>query len=91
VLSRPEAVTLLRRRVPGLIDDQADALAELLGDLPLALEQAAAYLNQTQLPPADYLHLLTTRGDDMYGRGLRGSKSRSTPLAWGIGVLGWQA
>jgi tetratricopeptide (TPR) repeat protein len=69
VLPRPEAITLLRRRAPTLTDDQADALAGLLGDLPLALEQAAAYLDQTQLPPAEYLRLLTTRGDDMYGRG----------------------
>jgi hypothetical protein len=69
VLPRPEAVTLLRRRTPGLTDDHADALAERLGDLPLALEQAAAYLDQTQLPPADYLHLLTSRAPDMYGRG----------------------
>jgi len=69
VLPRPEAVTLLRCRAPALTDDQAHALAELLGDLPLALEQAVAYLDQTQLSPADYLHLLTTRAADMYGRG----------------------
>jgi tetratricopeptide (TPR) repeat protein len=69
VLPRPEAITLLRRRAPALTDDQADALAEVLGDLPLALEQAAAYLEQTQLPPVEYLRLLATRGAEMYGRG----------------------
>jgi tetratricopeptide (TPR) repeat protein len=69
VLPRPVAVTLLRRRAPALTDDHAGALAELLGDLPLALEQAAAYLDQTQLPPATYLHLLTARAADMCGRG----------------------
>jgi tetratricopeptide (TPR) repeat protein len=69
VLPRPEAITLLRRRAAGLTNEHASALAGLLGDLPLALEQAAAYLDQTQLPPADYLHLLATRGPDMYGRG----------------------
>lgn len=69
VLPRPDAIALLRRRAPALADDQAGVLAELLGDLPLALEQAAAYLDQIRLPPADYLHLLTTRAGDMYGRG----------------------
>jgi hypothetical protein len=47
MLPRPEAIALLRRRAPGLTDDHADGLAEVLGDLPLALEQAAAYLEQT--------------------------------------------
>jgi tetratricopeptide (TPR) repeat protein len=69
VLPRPEAIALCRRRAPGLTDDQASTLAEVLGDLPLALEQSAAYLDQTQLPAADYLRLLTTRGAEMYGRG----------------------
>jgi hypothetical protein len=41
----------------------------MLGDLPLALEQAAAYLDQTQLPTDEYLDLLAIRGADMYGRG----------------------
>lgn len=54
VFPRPEAITLLRHRAPGLRDVHAKALAEVLGNLPLALEQTAAYLNQTQLPPADY-------------------------------------
>ncbi len=69
VLPRLEAIALLRRRAPALTDEQANVLAERLGDLPLALEQAAAYLEQTQLPPADSLHLLTTRAADLLGRG----------------------
>jgi hypothetical protein len=60
---------MLCRRTRGLADAHADGLTELLGDLPLALEQAAAYLKQAQLPPADYLRLLATRAAEMYGRG----------------------
>jgi hypothetical protein len=69
VLPRPDAIALLRHRTPALTDNYADRLAELLGDLPLALEQAAAYLNQTQLPPDQYLDLLVTRTAEMHGRG----------------------
>src|SRR5262249_7851596 len=44
VLQRPACIALLRRRVPGLSDAQADTLAGQLGDLPLALDQAAGYM-----------------------------------------------
>jgi hypothetical protein len=46
VLPRADAVAFLHRRT-GLNPDDADRLAEALGDLPLALEQAAAYLDET--------------------------------------------
>ncbi len=65
LFARTEAVALLRLRVPHLSDEEANALAEQLGDLPLALEQAAAFPDQTGLPPAEYLHLLSVRGRDI--------------------------
>ncbi|MEU7906395.1 FxSxx-COOH system tetratricopeptide repeat protein [Actinoplanes sp. NPDC049118] len=55
VMSRTESTTLLRRRVPGIALDAADAIAERLGGLPLAIEQAAAFLEQTGTPPEAYL------------------------------------
>jgi class 3 adenylate cyclase len=61
VLTRPETVTLLRRRIPELTDELADQLATELGDLPLAAAQAAAYLEQTGLPPGEYLYRFRTR------------------------------
>ena len=66
---RPDSVSLLRRRVPAMSAGQADELAELLGDLPLALEQAAAYLQQTAAPVPDYLDRLRRRPDTAAGRG----------------------
>jgi tetratricopeptide (TPR) repeat protein len=68
-LDRPDAIALLRRQAPALTDEQAQHLAARLGDLPLALAQAAAYLDQTGMPPGDYLRLLETRGDELRGRG----------------------
>jgi tetratricopeptide (TPR) repeat protein len=86
VLPRPEAVSLLHRRAPRLTNDQANTLAELLGDLPLALEQAAAYLDQTQLPAADYLRLLTTRAADMYGRGRVVDHQHTIATLWSLSL-----
>ncbi len=50
-LPRGESVELLTLRVPGIDPDTASTIADLLGDLPLAVEQAAGYLNQTATPP----------------------------------------
>ena len=86
VLPRPEAIALLRRRAPALTDEQANVLAERLGDLPLALEQAAAYLEQTQLPPAEYLHLLATRGGDLYGRGRVVDHQHTIATLWSLSL-----
>jgi hypothetical protein len=57
VLARDESVAFLSRRTG--FDDQAalGVLAELLGDLPLALEEAAAYLEETGVGLGEYLGL----------------------------------
>ena len=82
--ARTETVRFLRGRVPQLApaDDpaaesrtaaDADQLAEMLGDLPLAAEHAASYLAQTGTPVADYVaaferdaHALLARDADMF-------------------------
>ena len=55
VFTRAESVEHLRRRVPGLAVADAGALAVALGDLPLAVEQAAAWLTETGTPVGEYL------------------------------------
>ncbi|MEU9892228.1 FxSxx-COOH system tetratricopeptide repeat protein [Streptomyces phaeochromogenes] len=57
VFSREESVALLRRRSPDIPDDAADRLATSLGDLPLAVEQAAVWLAETGMPVRQYLEL----------------------------------
>ncbi|WP_426505190.1 FxSxx-COOH system tetratricopeptide repeat protein [Dactylosporangium sp. McL0621] len=59
--TRAESVTLLTRRLPGLAVEAAEAVASRLGDLPLAIEQAAAWLSETGMPVARYLELLDTQ------------------------------
>ncbi|GIH06955.1 hypothetical protein Rhe02_50220 [Rhizocola hellebori] len=58
VFDRSESVSLLMRRVGGLTADDADSIAAKLGDLPLAIEQAAALLEATAMSAASYLEIL---------------------------------
>lgn len=69
VIDLPEAVQLLRTRVPQLGQDTGEQIAQQLGCLPLALEQASAYLDQTQMPPGEYAQLLRSRTADLLRRG----------------------
>ncbi len=69
VFDRAESVTLLRRGAPQLTDEHAEQIADALGDLPLALAQAAAYLVDTAIPVGDYLSLLAERTADLLAQG----------------------
>src|SRR4051794_6342553 len=69
VLTRTETVALLRARIPALGEELADKLAAELGDLPLAAAQAAGYLEQTDLPPGDYLRRFRERRATLLARG----------------------
>ncbi|MGY1764596.1 FxSxx-COOH system tetratricopeptide repeat protein [Geodermatophilus sp. SYSU D00779] len=69
VLARAETIALLRTRIPGINEKLADKLAAELGDLPLAAAQAAGYLEQTDLPPTDYLRRFRTRRAGLLSRG----------------------
>jgi hypothetical protein len=69
VLSRSETMALLQKRIPTLEVGLADELAAELGDLPLAAAQAAAYLEQTGLAPAHYLHRFRSRRASLLAKG----------------------
>ncbi|GIJ70056.1 hypothetical protein Voc01_049730 [Virgisporangium ochraceum] len=68
VFSDAEAVELLSARTP-MGAEQALALAQDLGALPLALDQAVSYLEQTGLTADEYLGLLRRNGELMLNRG----------------------
>jgi tetratricopeptide (TPR) repeat protein len=61
VLARAESVAILQGRVPGLGAADANQLADELGDLPLAVAQAAGFMAETGMPAAEYAGLLRTR------------------------------
>jgi hypothetical protein len=58
VLARRESVALLTGRVTGLAAADAARVAAALGDLPLALVQAAGYMTRTGTTAGEYLELL---------------------------------
>ncbi|MGH3495494.1 MAG: FxSxx-COOH system tetratricopeptide repeat protein, partial [Sciscionella sp.] len=61
VFSRAESVAHLLRHVPHLDLGDANRVGEVLGDLPLAVVQASAWLEQTGMPARTYVAELSTR------------------------------
>ncbi|WP_198170432.1 FxSxx-COOH system tetratricopeptide repeat protein [Actinoplanes awajinensis] len=60
VFTRVESVSLIRRLVPAISEPDAEMIAGKLGDLPLVIEQAAAWLAATGMPASAYSELLDT-------------------------------
>jgi hypothetical protein len=77
VLSRRKSVELIHVFRPGVGEADADRLAEALGDLPLALAQAAGYLAETGRPVAHYLGLLKTQAEELLDQSPPESHPRS--------------
>jgi tetratricopeptide (TPR) repeat protein len=69
VFDRSESISLLRHRAPQLTEGEAGRVAEALGDLPLALAQAAAYLADTATCVEEYLTLLAERTAELLTQG----------------------
>jgi cellulose biosynthesis protein BcsQ len=60
VFTRDESVAHLLRHVPDLDPVDAKDVADALGHLPLAVEQASAWLEQTGMPARAYIDQLAT-------------------------------
>ena len=65
VFDRRESVEHLQRRVPGMSEEDADAMAAALGDLPLAIEQAGAWLAETGIPASTYIDELAQQATEV--------------------------
>ena len=81
-LTRGESLAYLATRT-GDRPVEADTLAELLGDLPLALEQACAYIEQTRMSLPDYVDLFRRRRDGLLLREV-GDSGRTVATTWGL-------
>ena len=87
VFTRPESMEFLKKRViKGLSDTEAKRLAEKLGDLPLALEQAGAMLAETGMPVDDYLRLLEEHVSGIMAEGRAPDYPMSMTAAWKLSV-----
>jgi RNA polymerase sigma factor (sigma-70 family) len=86
VLRREESVALLGRRAG--IQDVASAatLAEFLGDLPLALEEAAAYIDETKVGLTDYLRLARERTVELFGLDRPVADEQRVAAAWSMSL-----
>ncbi|MFJ8433547.1 FxSxx-COOH system tetratricopeptide repeat protein [Kitasatospora sp. NPDC094019] len=73
VFDRAESVELVRHFNSGVERADAERIAELLGDLPLAVGQAAAWLQETPMPAATYADLLDETLTDILDRSVRGA------------------
>jgi len=66
VFDRAESIDFLCKRTGQDDRKAADALADKLGDLPLALEQAGAYIETTGITLIDYQQLFQSRRKELW-------------------------
>jgi len=84
VFERAESKMLLSRRGPQLDDSDADRIADKLGDLPLAIEQAAAWLAETGMTAREYLHLFDEKVAEILDTSNPQDYETSVAAAWNV-------
>jgi Tetratricopeptide repeat len=86
VFSRAESIQFIQHRGRDISMPDADRLAEALGDLPLALEQAAAWQRETSMPVPDYLQLLGERMAELLSENAPADYPRPVAATWGLAL-----
>ncbi|MEV5413736.1 FxSxx-COOH system tetratricopeptide repeat protein [Thermopolyspora sp. NPDC052614] len=86
VFPRNESLEFLERRVPGISREEADRLAEKLGDLPLALEQAGALMAETAMTVGVYLERLDVEAGKILAQGTPLDYPVPVAAAWSMSV-----
>jgi hypothetical protein len=86
VFEREESVELLQKRSPDLSAEDAERLAEALGDLPLAVEQAGAWRAVTGMLVQEYLDLLQQRSLEILELDTPPDYPTSVAAAWDISL-----
>jgi hypothetical protein len=86
VFLREESVEHLVRRAPGLSPEEADRLATALGDLPLAVEQAAAWIAETATPIDEYLQQLADQTAEVLALNQPADYPEPVAATWNISI-----
>jgi tetratricopeptide (TPR) repeat protein len=87
VFNRAESVAFLNKRVSNAISGpDAIVLAEELGDLPLALEQAGALQAETGMSVEEYLRLLKEQASELLAEKKPSEYPLSMTAAWKLSV-----
>ena len=84
--AREESVAHLSARLPRLSSSEADTLAEALGDLPLAVEVASAWLSETGTPVGEYLRSLEERSPEVLSLSRPNDYPRTLMATWQISI-----
>jgi tetratricopeptide (TPR) repeat protein len=88
VFERSESIEFLLKRVPkGLPERDAHRLADKLGDLPLALVQAAGVIYEGGMPVGEYVRQLDERVARILAQGTSPEVPTSMTAAWEISVV----
>ncbi len=83
-LPREDSIKFLLERTGQKDKTAADKLAAQLGDLPLALEQAGAYIETTSKPLAEYLALFQRSKAELLGRNRPANYPDTVATTWEI-------
>ncbi|MFD7711595.1 FxSxx-COOH system tetratricopeptide repeat protein, partial [Streptomyces sp. NPDC059786] len=86
VFTRHESIQLLRRRNPDLADDDANMLADILGDLPLAVEQASAWRAETGMPPGEYVRVFEEKRAELMAVSPPPQYEETVATAWNVSL-----
>ncbi len=84
VFEREESRELLRLRGPEITDEEADLLSDKLGDLPLAIAQAAAWHAETGMPVREYIRLFEEKVAEILDTSAPADYEVSVAAAWNV-------
>ena len=86
VFNREESIAHLLLHIPNLSWADADQVGAALGDLPLAVEQAGAWLEQTGMRAEDYLEQLRSQTTSVLALGEVANYPLSVINAWNMSI-----
>ncbi|WP_405391692.1 FxSxx-COOH system tetratricopeptide repeat protein [Streptomyces sp. NBC_01102] len=86
VFLREESIEHLQRRAPGLSDEDAAQVATAVGDLPLAVEQAAAWIAETATPIDAYLEQLARQAPQVLALNQPAGYPQPVAATWNISI-----
>jgi len=81
---RAESIALLHRLAQYLTAAEAGQVADAVGDLPLAIEQAGSLLADSRMAVDRYLGLLSERAHDVLDHDPSGVYSQSVAASWAV-------
>ncbi|MEU5975278.1 FxSxx-COOH system tetratricopeptide repeat protein [Streptomyces sp. NPDC047315] len=86
VFTREESIEHLQRRARGLSVVDADQVATAVGDLPLAVEQAAAWIAETATPVSEYLEQLKEQATSVLALNQPAGYPEPVAATWNVSI-----